>query len=281
MREIHVDTLTNSVKALFMEANFQMGEDVESKIHQSILTEESPSGRAVLEQIAQNYMIARENSVPICQDTGMAVLFIEVGQEVHFVGGQFEDAIQKGVKHAYEEGYLRKSIVQDPLYLRKNTQDNTPAVVHLSLVEGDKVHILATAKGFGSENMSAIKMLTASDGEQGVVDFVLQTVQNAGPNPCPPIIVGVGIGGNFETCAIMAKRATTRDISTQNAHEMYKNLEDKLLHKINCLGIGPAGIGGSTTCLKVNVEFAPTHIAGMPCAVNICCHCARHKEVTI
>lgn len=211
----------------------------------------------------------------------MAVLFVDVGQEVHFTGGDYEQAIHEGVRQAYREGYLRKSVVSDPLFDRKNTGDNTPAVIHTRIVPGDKVHILATAKGFGSENMSAVKMLVAADGEEGVLNFIVDTVKKAGPNPCPPVIVGVGIGGTMEQAALMAKKMTARSLDAWNADPRYRALEEKALKAINRLGIGPAGMGGNTTALKVNIDFAPTHIAGMPAAINMCCHAARHGERTL
>ena len=214
----------------------------------------------------------------ICQDTGMAVLFIDVGQDVHFTGGDFEQAVQEGVRQAYSEGYLRKSIVDDPLFDRKNTGDNTPAILHLRIVPGDKVRFLVTAKGFGSENMSAVKMCVAADGEEGVRNFIVDTAWKAGPNPCPPMIIGVGVGGTFEQAALIAKRMTARPVGSHNPDPRYAKLEADALAAINRLGIGPAGIGGRTTCLAVNIDFFPTHIAGMPVAVNICCHAARHAE---
>ncbi len=281
MREIPVSRLTEAVKSLFLEANYVIGADIESAVQAAKEGEASPTTVSVLEQILENYAIAKEERIAICQDTGMAVLFIEIGQDVHFVGGDFTKAIDEGVRQAYREGYLRKSVVSDPLYDRKNTGDNTPAVLHISIVSGDKVHILATAKGFGSENMSAIKMLVPADGEEGVLNFITDTVRRAGPNPCPPVVVGVGIGGTFEQAAEMAKKATARPLNTANADSRYAALEDKALKRINALGIGAAGIGGKTTALKVNIDFAPTHIAGMPVAVNICCHAARHAEMTI
>ena len=281
MRELHVEKLTECVKQLFLQANFQIGQDVEAAVCRACETEESPCGRDVLCQIKENYRIAREERVAICQDTGMAVLFLEIGQDVHFMGGVFEEAIHEGVRKAYAEGYLRKSVVSDPLFDRKNTGDNTPAVIHTRIVPGDKVHLLATAKGFGSENMSAVKMLVAADGEEGVLRFIVDTVKKAGPNPCPPVIVGVGIGGTMEQAALMAKKMTARPLDTWNKDSRYRALEEKALRLINGLGIGPAGIGGRTTALKVNIEYAPTHIAGMPVALNMCCHAARHAEMTL
>ena len=281
MREIPVSRLTEAVKSLFLEANYVIGADIESAVRAAKEGEPSPTTASVLEQILENYAIARDERIAICQDTGMAVLFLEIGQDVHFVGGDFTEAVNEGVRQAYREGYLRKSVVSDPLYDRKNTGDNTPAVLHISIVSGDRVHILATAKGFGSENMSAIKMLVPADGEEGVLNFITDTVRKAGPNPCPPVVVGVGIGGTFEQAAEMAKKATARSLNIANADRRYADLEDKALKRINALGIGAAGIGGKTTALKVNIDFAPTHIAGMPVAVNICCHAARHAEMTL
>ncbi len=281
MRTLNVQELTDAVKQLFLQANFDMGRDVETAVEKAMETEKSAVGRDVLCQIRENYRIAREERVAICQDTGMAVLFVEVGQEVHFTGGDYEQAIHEGVRQAYREGYLRKSVVADPLFDRKNTGDNTPAVIHTRIVPGDRVHLLATAKGFGSENMSAVKMLVAADGEEGVLNFIVDTVKKAGPNPCPPVIVGVGIGGTMEQAALMAKRITARPLDTWNADLRYRALEEEALRRINRLGIGPAGIGGTTTALKVNIEFAPTHIAGMPAAINMCCHAARHGEMTL
>lgn len=281
MREIHVSALTECVKELFMQANYEIGPDVEAAVCRACREEKSPVGKDVLCQIAENYKIAREEKVAICQDTGMAVLFLEIGQDVHFTGGDFEAAVNEGVRQAYARGCLRKSVVADPLYDRINTRDNTPAVIHTRIVPGDKVHILVTAKGFGSENMSAVKMLVAADGEQGVLDFIVDTVRKAGPNPCPPVIVGVGIGGTMEQAALMAKKMTARSLDSHNADPRYRSLEEKALAAINRLGIGPAGIGGTTTALKVNIDFAPTHIAGMPAAINMCCHAARHAEKTL
>lgn len=281
MRTLHVQELTDGVKQLFLQANFDIGRDVEMAVEKAMETEKSEVGRDVLGQIRENYRIAREERVAICQDTGMAVLFVDVGQEVHFTGGDYEQAIHEGVRMAYREGYLRKSVVADPLFDRKNTGDNTPAVIHTRIVPGDRVHLLATAKGFGSENMSAVKMLVAADGEEGVLNFIVDTVKKAGPNPCPPVIVGVGIGGTMEQAALMAKRMTARPLDIWNADARYRALEEEALRRINCLGIGPAGIGGTTTALKVNMDFAPTHIAGMPVAINMCCHAARHGEMTL
>ena len=278
MREIPVQQLTETIKELCLKANYEIGKDVEYAVQSALETESSPVGRSVLCQLCENYRIARDERVAICQDTGMAVFFIELGQEVHFTGGDFEEAVQEGVRQAYAEGYLRKSVVSDPLFDRINTKDNTPAILHLRIVPGDRVHILMTAKGFGSENMSAVKMLVPADGEQGVLDFIIDTARKAGPNPCPPMVIGVGIGGTMEQAALLAKRMTAREIGSHHPDPRYAALEEKALAAINCLGIGPAGIGGKTTALAVNIASFPTHIAGMPVAINICCHAARHAE---
>ena len=278
MREIPVSRLTEKVKELFLTAAYHIGADVEAAVRNAAEAEPSPIGKSVLRQLCENYQIARDERVAICQDTGMAVLYIDVGQDTHFTGGDFEAAVQEGVRQAYSEGYLRKSVVSDPLFDRKNTGDNTPAVLHVRIVPGENVHILAIAKGFGSENMSALKMCVAADGEEGVRSFIIDTARKAGPNPCPPMIIGVGVGGTFEQAALIAKRMTARPVGSHNPDPRYAKLEADSLAAINRLGIGPAGIGGRTTCLAVNIGFAPTHIAGMPVAVNICCHAARHAE---
>ena len=243
--------------------------------------EDSPVAKSVLSQIIENDKIAAAEEIPLCQDTGMAVLFVEYGDKVTVSNGSFEDAVQQGVREAYDEGYLRKSVVSDPVFDRVNTRDNTPAIIHTKIVSGDKIRITAGGKGFGSENMSAIKMLTPAYGVEGVKQFVLDTVRAAGPNPCPPIVVGVGIGGTFERAAQLAKKATFRAIDTRNSDPRYAEMEDELLAKINEMGFGPAGLGGKTTALGVNIETSPTHIAGMPIAVNICCHAARHASAEI
>lgn len=281
MRNIPVDRLTQTVKRLFMQANYEIDPAIESAVAEAAKTEPSPVGRSVLNQLCENYRIAKEEQVAICQDTGMAVLFADVGQEVRFVGGDFEAALQEGVRQAYTEGYLRKSIVRDPLFDRANTGDNTPAFIHVRIVPGDRVHILATAKGIGSENMSAIKMLTPAQGVQGVKDFVVECAKNAGPNPCPPMILGVGIGGDFEVAAILAKRMTALPLNQKNPDPRYAALEEEILSAINRLGIGPGGMGGRTTALSVHIAAAPTHIGGLPVAVNVCCHAARHGEATL
>lgn len=281
MREIPIERLTQTVKRLFMQANYEIDPEIEKAVAQAAEEEPSPVGRSVLCQLCENYRIAKEEQIAICQDTGMAVLFVEVGQEVRFVGGDFEAALHEGVRRAYTEGYLRKSIVRDPLFDRVNTDDNTPAFIHTRIVPGDRVHILATAKGIGSENMSAVKMLTPAQGVKGVKDFVVECAKNAGPNPCPPMILGVGVGGDFEVAALLAKRMTALPLSHRNLDPRYAELEDDILRAVNRLGIGPAGTGGRTTALAVHIAAAPTHIGGLPVAVNICCHAARHGEATL
>lgn len=243
--------------------------------------EPSPLGRHVLEQLIENNRAGAEESLCVCQDTGMSVVYLTIGQDIHLTGGSLEEAVNAGVRKAYTEGYLRKSVVAEPLFDRKNTGDNTPCVIHTRIVPGDKLHILAIAKGFGSENMSRLAMLTPAAGVKGVSDFVVDTVRIAGPNPCPPLVVGVGIGGTFELAALMAKRATSLPMTRKHKDPRYARLEEDLLSRINALGIGPAGYGGGTTALKVHIITAPTHIAGLPVAVNICCHAARHAETTL
>lgn len=281
MREIDVGQVTQAVAELFLQANYVIPEDVMNKLQESREKEDSPLGQMVLDQILENNKIGAEENMPVCQDTGMSVVFLTIGQEVHFTGGALEDAVNAGVRKAYTEGFLRKSIVAEPLFERKNTGDNTPCVIHTRIVPGDKVHIVAIAKGFGSENMSQSKMLTPSAGVEGMKQFVLRAVEEAGPNPCPPLVVGVGVGGSFELAAIMAKRATSLPLTRSHKDPRYRQLEHELEEGINKLGIGPAGYGGETTVLKVHIINAPTHIAGLPVAVNICCHAARHAERTI
>ncbi len=281
IREISAEEITQAVKKLFMDCNYYIGEDISQAIENAQKNEELQIAKDVLQQLIDNNRIAAEEQIPLCQDTGMAVLFVEYGDKVVVKDGSFKAAVEEGVRRAYIDGYLRKSVVTDPVFDRKNTKDNTPAVIHTEIVEGDKIHIVAGGKGFGSENMSAIKMLTPSAGVEGVKKFVLDTVTHAGPNPCPPMVVGVGIGGTFEKAAQLAKRATLRPINTSNPDERYASLEEELLTEINKMNIGPAGLGGKTSALGLNIETYPTHIAGMPVAVNICCHAARHKEVTI
>ncbi len=279
-RIIRAETVTETVKSLFTDCNYFIGSDVLDALKNARENEESEVGRAVLSQIIENDELAAKEEIPLCQDTGMAVLFVEYGDKVA-IEGDFEEAVQEGVRRAYIDGYLRKSVVDDPVFDRINTKDNTPAIIHTRIVSGDKIRITAGGKGFGSENMSAVKMLTPSYGVEGVKSFVLDTVRNAGPNPCPPIVVGVGIGGTFERCAQLAKKATFRAINTENPDPRYAELERELLNKINLMGFGPAGLGGNTTAIGVNIETSPTHIAGMPVAVNICCHAARHKSAEI
>ena len=278
MREVQVSTITQAVKEMFMEANYVIGDDVMDKLAQARQKEPSPLGQMVLDQIMVNNRIGAEDSLCGCQDTGMSAVYLTIGQDVHLTGGALEAAVNEGVRQAYTEGFLRKSIVAEPLFDRKNTGDNTPCVIHVRLVPGDKVHIMCIAKGFGSENMSQLKMLPPSDGVEGVKKFVLKVVEEAGPNPCPPLVVGVGIGGSFELSALMAKRATSLPLTRSHKDPRYKALEEELEQGINRLGIGPAGYGGQTTALKVHIVTAPTHIAGLPVAVNICCHVARHAE---
>ena len=281
MRTIQASLLTQAVAELFIECSYVIGDDVRAAIDEARASEPSPIGRNTLEQISENYRIAGAERIAICQDTGLSVIFAQVGQDTHIEGAPFEEAIQQGVREAYLQGYLRKSIVSDPVFDRVNTKDNTPAVIHTRIVPGDRIKLTAVAKGFGSENMSALKMLVPADGVQGIKQFVLETVEKAGPNPCPPIIIGMGIGGSFESAAIMAKQATALPLNRSNPDPRYKALEDGLLRAVNALGIGPGGTGGVTTALKVHILQAPTHIAGLPVAINICCHAARHASITL
>ena len=276
MRELDVSLVRDTVARLCMEANTHLPEDVKNAIRDFRNREDWGIARGVLDQIVENFTIADTEHVPICQDTGMACVFLEVGQEVHFTGGGLYDAVHEGVRRGYTEGYLRKSVVADPIR-RGNTGDNTPAMIHTDIVPGDRVKITVGPKGFGSENMSAVKMLKPSDGLEGVKKFVLDTVEAAGPNPCPPMVVGVGIGGTFEKAAFLAKKALMRPLDVRNSDPYYADLEAELLEKINGLGIGPQGFGGLTTALGLNIEVLPTHIAGLPCAVNIGCHATRHR----
>lgn len=280
IRTIKAETITDTVERLFKDLNYNIGNDISEALCNAQKNEESPVGKAVIAQLLENNKIAAEEKIPICQDTGMAVLFVEYGERV-VIDGNFKEAVEEGVCRAYVGGYLRKSVVTDPVFDRVNTKDNTPAIIYTDIVEGDKIKILAGCKGFGSENMSQIKMLTPSAGIDGVKQFILDAVKYAGPNPCPPIVVGVGIGGTFEKAAQLAKKATLRPINTKNEDPRYAKLEDELIEEINKMGFGPAGLGGNTTAIGVNVETYPTHIAGMPVAVNICCHAARHKEAVI
>lgn len=281
IRQIKAETVTETVKQLFLDCNYFIGKDIMTALEKARENEKSKVGKSVLTQIIENDKLAAKEEVPLCQDTGMAILFVEYGDKVVIEDGCFEDAVNEGVRQAYKDGYLRKSVVNDPVFDRLNTKDNTPAIIHTRIVKGDKIKITAGGKGFGSENMSAIKMLTPSYGIEGVKKFILDTVRTAGPNPCPPIVVGVGIGGTFERCAQLAKKATFRAIDTHNEDERYAKLEDELLESINKMGFGPAGLGGTTTAIGVNIETSPTHIAGMPVAVNICCHAARHASAEI
>ncbi|MBZ9608562.1 fumarate hydratase [Clostridium estertheticum] len=280
MRKVDVKEIENALKDMSIKTNFYVGEDVLNAFRKSQNEETSPVGKDIIANLLKNAEIAKTDQVPICQDTGMAVVFVEVGQEVQLIGGNITEAINEGVRRGYKEGYLRKSVVEDPLH-RKNTGDNTPAVIYYDIVPGDKVKVTIAPKGFGSENMSRLKMLKPSDGLAGVLDFVVEAVSLAGPNPCPPIVVGVGIGGTSDKAMYLAKKALTRDIGSHNETEHLKEIELTLLEKINALGIGPQGLGGNTTALAVNVEAFATHIAGLPVAVNINCHVARHAVTII
>lgn len=275
MRSVDVSIVTRNIKEMCIQANYFLSEDMDIAMKNAVETEKAPLGKQILTQLQENLKIAGEDMIPICQDTGMAVVFIEVGQEVHFEGGSLTDAINEGVRQGYVEGYLRKSVVGDPI-IRENTKDNTPAVIHYNIVPGDKVKIKVAPKGFGSENMSRVFMLKPADGIEGVKNAILTAVQDAGPNACPPMVVGVGIGGTFEKCALMAKDALTREVGTHSDIQWVKDLEEEMLETINKLGIGPGGLGGTTTALAVNVNTYPTHIAGLPVGINICCHVNRH-----
>lgn len=280
IRTIRVEEITKNIKEMCIEANHFLSPDMAEAMKCAEKNEEAPLGKQILEQLQENLKIAGEDMIPICQDTGMAVVFLEIGQDVHLEGGALKDAVNEGVRQGYVEGYLRKSVVGDPL-IRENTKDNTPAVLHTRIVDGDQVKIKVAPKGFGSENMSRVFMLKPAEGIEGVKDAVLTAVKDAGPNACPPMVVGVGIGGTFEKCALMAKEALTREIGSHSEIEYVKELEEELLTKINSLGIGPGGLGGTTTALAVNINTYPTHIAGLPVAVNICCHVNRHVIRTI
>lgn len=277
MRSIHVDDISKNIKEMCIEANHYLSPDMKKRLACASKEEKSPLGKQILEQLNENLVIAETDMIPICQDTGMAVVFISVGQEVHIEGGSLTDAINQGVRDGYTDGYLRKSVVIDPID-RVNTKDNTPAVIHYELVEGNQVTITLAPKGFGSENMSRVFMLKPADGIEGVKESILTTVREAGPNACPPMIVGVGIGGTFEKCACMAKHALTRNLEEESPVSYIRDLEKEMLEKINSLGIGPGGLGGTVTALAVNIETYPTHIAGLPVAVNICCHVNRHVK---
>lgn len=280
MREIDVSQITATIKDMCIRANCCLNSDVYGALEKAKSEEGSEIGRNILSQLIENADLARCNMKPICQDTGMAVIFMEIGQEVHFTGGNLADAVNEGVRQGYTEGYLRKSVVSDPL-IRVNTKDNTPAIIHYDIVEGDKVHIEVAPKGFGSENMSKVYMLKPSDGVEGVKNAIIDCIEKAGPNPCPPMVVGVGIGGNFEMCTKLAKKALLRPIGSKSDKEHIREIEDELLVRANNLGIGPQGLGGNTTVLGLNIETYATHIAGLPLAVNISCHVTRHSEVTL
>ena len=280
MRTISTDMIIQNIKEMCIEANYYLSEDVKKTIVSAGEREESPLGKQILNQLEQNMEIAEQDQIPICQDTGMAVVFLKIGQDVHIEGMNLEDAVNEGIRQGYVEGYLRKSVVKDPL-VRENTKDNTPGIIHYEIVPGENIDITVAPKGFGSENMSRVYMLKPADGVEGVKEAVLETVRLAGPNACPPIVVGVGIGGTFEKCALLAKKALTRDIHTHNDIPYVMEMEKKLLEKINGMGIGPAGLGGRITALGVNIETYPTHIAGLPVAINICCHVNRHKNRVI
>ncbi len=280
MRDINTQVIVQNVKEMCIEANHFLSPDMKKVFEKAASEEKSPLGRQILGQLEENLKIAGNDMIPICQDTGMAVVFVKVGQEVHIEGGSLTDAINEGVRQGYVEGYLRKSVVKDPIE-RENTKDNTPAVIHYDIVPGDKVDIIIAPKGFGSENMSRVFMLKPADGIEGVKDAILMAVRDAGPNACPPMVVGVGIGGTFEKCALLAKKALTRNLDEERSTGYVRELEDEMLEKINSLGIGPGGLGGSKTALAVNVETYPTHIAGLPVAVNICCHVNRHVHRVI
>lgn len=280
MRVIDVNEVTRNIKEMCIEANHFLTEDMKCAMDKAAREEEAPLGKQILEQLEENLQIAGDDMIPICQDTGMAVIFMEIGQDVHFEGGVLEDAINEGVRRGYVEGFLRKSVVKDPIE-RENTKDNTPAVIHYDMVPGDQVKITVAPKGFGSENMSRVFMLKPADGIEGVKNAILTAVKDAGPNACPPMVVGVGVGGTFEKCALMAKKALTRPVNEHSPIPYVKEMEEELLQKINRTGIGPGGLGGSTTALAVNINTYPTHIAGLPVAINICCHVNRHAVRTL
>jgi len=281
MRKIEANEISAKVKSLFLKANYQIGKDVLAALERSLQQEKSKVGQEALKMIIDNHRLAAAEELAICQDTGLAVLFLEVGQEVCIINGDYVEAINKGVEEAYREGYLRKSVVADPVFARKNTTTNTPAFVYTDIVPGDKIKITVLPKGFGSENMSALAMLTAAHGAKGILDFLVDTVRKAGPNPCPPTVLGVGIGGTADQAMVIAKKATARPLGEHNANPKYAQLEEEALARINQLGIGPAGLGGNTTALAVHIDYLPTHIAGMPVAVNVCCHAARHASAEL
>ena len=281
MREIQALRITETVRELFLKANVVLPSDTAECIKKACASEPEGAGASALRTAVKNLEAAEKNCMPICQDTGMAVVFCEIGSDVHITDGYYEDAINEGVRQAYIDGYFRLSVVDDPLFARKNTSDNTPAVIHTRIVKGDKIRIWVEPKGFGSENMSRIKMFNPSVSPEDIVDFVAQTVKEAGGNPCPPVVIGVGIGGTFDYCAVLAKKALTRPISERNPDPRYAELEEKMLKALNETGVGPQGFGGKTTALGVNIEYFPTHIAGLPVAVNVNCHVARHAEAEI
>ena len=278
MRKIEAREITDKVKSLFLDANYNIGKDVLDALEEALKKEKSKVGQDALNMIIENHRLASSEKLAICQDTGLAILFIELGQEACIVNGDYVEAINKGVEEAYVEGYLRKSVVDDPVFERKNTKTNTPAFIYTDIVPGDKIKITVLPKGFGSENMSALAMLTAAHGAEGILDFIVETVKKAGPNPCPPTVIGVGIGGTADKAMVIAKKATARTLGTYNANPKYAQMEKEALERINRLGIGPAGLGGNTTSLAVHIDYLPTHIAGMPVAVNVCCHAARHAS---
>ena len=281
MKEITVQQITDAVRSLCMDVSYDLPKDVEQALQDGLEKEESPFGKYCLEQIIQNCHLAREHQQAMCQDTGIAVVYLTVGQDVHITGGSLTDAVNEGVRQGYEDGYLRKSVVYEPLFARDNTGDNTPAVIHTELVPGDQLRIMVVPKGAGSENMGAMKMLKPADGLEGAKQFILDTVRNAGGNPCPPIVVGIGVGGTMEKAPMLAKQALTREIGSRNENPLYAQLEEELLAAINKMGIGPQGLGGRVTALAVHIEYYPTHIAMLPVAVNINCHAARHKEIVL
>lgn len=281
MREINVSEVTKTVSRLCMESCYNLPKPLQAKLKAAAETEESPLGKEILGTIIENFELAERKAVPICQDTGLTVVFLEIGQDVHFTGGDLYAAINEGVARGYIDGYLRKSSVGDPVFDRKNSNDNTPAIIHTKIVPGDKVKMIVCPKGCGSENMGALKMLKPADGVEGIKKFVVDTVRAAGPNPCPPVTVGVGIGGNMEQAALLAKYSLVRNVGEHNADPRYAKLEEELLELVNKTGVGPSGLGGSTTAVAVNIEFANTHIGGMPCAVNLNCHAARRAEAEI
>lgn len=276
MRTISTDVIIQNIKEMCIEANYFLSDDVKQEIISAGRVEESPLGKQILEKLEQNMEIAEKDQIPVCQDTGMAVVFLKIGQDVHIQGMNLEDAVNEGIRQGYEEGYLRKSVVGDPL-IRENTKDNTPGIIHYEIVPGENIEITVAPKGFGSENMSRVCMLKPADGVEGVKEAVLETVRLAGPNACPPLVIGVGVGGTFEKCALLAKKALIRNINTHSDIPYVKDMEEELLEKINNMGIGPAGLGGRITALGVNIETYPTHIAGLPVAINMCCHVNRHK----